>query len=241
MRLTTDHCAYDERVRPARCLCRCWGSEWGGVETTPQRPKILKPPPNHPPQNKPPTATKRLPLSLAPISSRAYSIPVHVSSPSTFPETCQQIVRQPPTLAALRGTRPEWVPTCWAGPTRVLLQRAVDLLSSSPRSCTANVVLPEPYCSHRCYTCPQGRFKAALTFKPKLQQAVHDQSMHIATRCDSIPCSCPEKGPRQLSEHCSVSASSECDSQPSRLARCVASGCELPLPRTREDHLADQW
>lgn len=147
VRLTTDHCARDERVRPARCLCRCWGSEWGDVETTPQRPKILKPPPNHPPQNKPPTATKRLPLSLAPISSRAYSIPVHVSSPSTFPETCQQIVRQPPTLAARRGTRPEWLLTCQACPTRALPRRAVDLLSSSPRSCTPNaaVILPEPY------------------------------------------------------------------------------------------------
>lgn len=50
---------------PARCLCRCWGAGWGCVETTPQRPKILKPPPNHPPQNKPPTASEHRPLFLA--------------------------------------------------------------------------------------------------------------------------------------------------------------------------------
>lgn len=63
--------AYDDCVGPARRLCPSSGSEWVGVETTPQRPKILKPPPNHPPQNKPPNRIHASFLSLAPISNRA--------------------------------------------------------------------------------------------------------------------------------------------------------------------------
>lgn len=59
--------AYDDCVRPARCLCRSSDSEWVSVETTPQRPKILKPPPNHP------TATKHLRLARTDFQSRLQS------------------------------------------------------------------------------------------------------------------------------------------------------------------------
>lgn len=48
------------RVREAQCFWRSLDSEWGVDETTPLRPKILKPPPNHPPQNKPPNRNEAL-------------------------------------------------------------------------------------------------------------------------------------------------------------------------------------
>lgn len=77
--------AYDDCVRPARRLCPSSGSEWVGVETTPQRPKILKPPPNHPPQNKPPNRIHASCLSLAPISNRALN-PSSCFEPALFHE-----------------------------------------------------------------------------------------------------------------------------------------------------------
>lgn len=152
VRLTTNHCACDERVRPARCLCRCWGSEWGGVETTPQRPKILKPPPNHPPQNKPPTATKRLPLfARTDFQSRILNPsscfePEHFSRNLPADRPSATHARRPPRQHTTRmGAN---LPACLPGlPYQNPTARAVGLLSSSPRSCTTNaaVVLPEPY------------------------------------------------------------------------------------------------
>lgn len=123
VRLTTNHCACDERVRPARCLCRCWGSEWGGVETTPQRPKILKPPPNHPPQNKPPTATKRLPLfARTDFQSRILNPsscfePEHFSRNLPADRPSATHARRPPRQHTARmGAN---LPACQACPTKI--------------------------------------------------------------------------------------------------------------------------
>lgn len=92
-------------VRAARCLRRCFGSEWGSVETTPQRPKILKPPPNHPPQNKPSNRNRASAFSRSHRFPIAPSIPVHVSSLGSA-ASCPQIIRHSQSSPAA-CTRPE--------------------------------------------------------------------------------------------------------------------------------------
>lgn len=125
---------------------------------------------------------------------------------------------QQPALrsSATHGRRQQCLPT-----------RPADLLSSSPSRVHIAADLLRPTAFLLPFWLP-GRL-AGLSAASDVQHevaAVDSQSMHLH---GAIPCSCLENRPRQLSEHCSVSASSECAFEASRLARCVASGCELPF------------
>lgn len=198
-------------VRAARCLRRCFGSEWGSVETTPQRPKILKPPPNHPPQNKP-SNRNRASASLArtDFQSRPQSQFMFRAWTLQHPALRSSAThnRSQPHARDQNDCEP-----------------AVDLLSSSPsRVYIAVVLLRAPALLAPFW--PQAGLSTACDVQQEVA-AVDNQLMRVC--CGAIPCSCLEKRPRHLSEHCSVSASSECACEASRLARCVASGCELPF------------
>lgn len=143
--------AYDDCVRPARCLCRSSGSEWVSVETTPQRPKILKPPPNHPPQNKPSnrnqaSASRSHRFPIAP------PIPAHVSSPDSA-ATCPQIIRHSRSSPA-GCTPPEWVPAClprYPGPAKRVFSLVVVSKSDSS--------LPKAHCFRAASDVPRHAFQ----------------------------------------------------------------------------------
>lgn len=107
-----------------------WVPSGAASKQTPQRPKILKPPPNHPPPNKPPN---RIQAS----ASRSHrfpippSTPVHVSSPGSA-ATRPRIIRHSRPSPA-KCTRPERVPACCLP--------AVVISESSCLHCSRAVVL----------------------------------------------------------------------------------------------------
>lgn len=157
--------AYDDCVRPARCLCRSSDSEWVSVETTPQRPKILKPPPNHPPQNKPSnrnqaSASRSHRFPIAP------SIPVHVSSLDSA-ATSPQIIRHSRSSPA-GCTRPEWVPALpaclprYPGPMQAF---SLVIVSKSYSS------LPMIHCSPAASVAPRHASEPPLMGNTRLQQS----------------------------------------------------------------------
>lgn len=210
-------------VRAARCLRRCFGSEWGSVETTPQRPKILKPPPNHPPQNKP-SNRNRASASLARTDFQSRPQPQFMFRAWTL----QHPALRSSATHSRRQPHARDQNDC---------EPAVDLLSSSPsRVYIAVVLLRVPALLAPFW--PQAGLSTACDVHHEVA-AVDNQFMRVC--CGAIPCSCLEKGQGTSRNTAPFLLHLNVPVRHRDWLGVWRPGVSYHLPRTREDHLADQW